>query len=70
MFDESVAGNSLRCGCGRLRTDHQPDILCATNEVWSSERHTSQMPTDCFGSLSFSEKEQDQQISSEVPFYS
>jgi len=52
-----------RCGCGRLKTDHEEGIETSLGETWSSEKHTSKRPTDSYGLLSFSEEDQDSGIS-------
>ena len=59
----------FRCGCGRLKNDHEQDIKTTQNEVWSSSKHSEEMPTDSFGLVSFSEEDQDAKIASKVLAY-
>ena len=59
-------GFNFRCGCGRLKTDHEEGIETSLGETWSSEKHTSKRPTDSYGLLSFSEEDQDSGISTKV----
>lgn len=56
----------VRCGCGYLKVRHDPDVSSGQYDVWSSKKHTVEIPTDSFGSLSFSHEEQDREIASKV----